>query len=215
MESSPAKVLWADLRYILGEIMYGGHIVNSLDRQLANTYLDFYMREDFRAPGTTSGCDRVLEHIEGLKSETPLAFGLYPNAEIGFRTANSEELLKTILELFATTGGDGGYKQSSPLVAEAALQDILDQYPDTKFKLGQIVGSVDEVGPFPNIVLQECERINLVLHEVTRPLIELDLGFRGELTISERWMLLILFCTSIPQNWELLSYPSWTRFMVI
>eukprot|EP00606_Chrysophyceae_sp_TOSAG23-5_P001115 GSChrysophyteH2.ASY1.ANO1.808.1 assembled CDS len=236
MESAPAKVPWADLRYLFGEIMYGGHIVNSLDRLLANSYLDFYMREelldemplfpymdqprsgegeDFRAPGTTSGYDRVVEHIdEGLKSETPLAFGLHPNAEIGFRTANSEELLKTILELSTSAGGDGGDAQSSQQVAEAAIQDILDQYRDTKFELDQIVGSVEEVGPFQNIVLQECERMNSLLHEITRSLIELDLGFRGELTVSDQMDALAasLFLDRVPKNWENLAYPSMRLF---
>ena len=46
MESAPAKVPWADLRYLFGEIMYGGHIVNDLDRLLANTYLEFFMKDE-------------------------------------------------------------------------------------------------------------------------------------------------------------------------
>ena len=46
MESAPAKVPWADLRYLFGEIMYGGHIVNDFDRLLANTYLEFYMKDE-------------------------------------------------------------------------------------------------------------------------------------------------------------------------
>jgi dynein heavy chain len=138
--------------------MYGGHIVNDLDRLLANTYLDFFMKDElldemplypyldattaansagtdtnpllysttqfksanflffsklvelFKAPNTNCSYDLVVEHIdEELKSETPLAFGLHPNAEIGFRTQTSEELLKTILELSASSASaDGG-----------------------------------------------------------------------------------------------------------
>ena len=38
------KIPWADLRYIFGEIMYGGHIVNDFDRKMCATYLDFYMK---------------------------------------------------------------------------------------------------------------------------------------------------------------------------
>ncbi len=34
---------WDDLRYIFGEIMYGGHIVEDWDRRLANAYLNRYM----------------------------------------------------------------------------------------------------------------------------------------------------------------------------
>jgi hypothetical protein len=110
--------------------MYGGHIVNDFDRLLANTYLDFYMKEElldemplypylditpanadsvFKAPSTSSSYDRVLEHIdESLKSETPVAFGLHPNAEIGFRTQQSEGLLRVILELSASSGDGAG-----------------------------------------------------------------------------------------------------------
>ncbi|CAE7566600.1 DNAH17, partial [Symbiodinium microadriaticum] len=102
MESAPQKVPWDDLRYLFGEIMYGGHIVNDFDRLLATTYLEFYMKEDlldemglypfldrdtgdaFRAPSTSLTYDKVVDHIDdSLKTESPAAFGLHPNAEIG------------------------------------------------------------------------------------------------------------------------------------
>jgi len=38
-------VPWDDLRYIFGEIMYGGHIVEDWDRRLANAYLFKYFNE--------------------------------------------------------------------------------------------------------------------------------------------------------------------------
>lgn len=38
------KVPWDDLRYIFGEIMYGGHIIDIRDRLLCTTYLDFFMQ---------------------------------------------------------------------------------------------------------------------------------------------------------------------------
>ena len=39
------KVPWDDLRYIFGEIMYGGHIVEDWDRRLANAYLYKFFNE--------------------------------------------------------------------------------------------------------------------------------------------------------------------------
>jgi dynein heavy chain len=39
MESAPTKIPWVDLRYIFGEIMYGGHIINDFDRLVSTTYL--------------------------------------------------------------------------------------------------------------------------------------------------------------------------------
>lgn len=41
-----AKVPWEDLRYLFGEIMYGGHITDDWDRRLCKTYLEVYMHPD-------------------------------------------------------------------------------------------------------------------------------------------------------------------------
>jgi dynein heavy chain len=39
------KVPWDDLRYLIGEIMYGGHIVNDWDRLLCQSYLNHLLNE--------------------------------------------------------------------------------------------------------------------------------------------------------------------------
>ena len=54
MENAGAKMPWVDLRYLIGDIMYGGHIVNDFDRLLCNCYLDYFLRDellDLLAPG--------------------------------------------------------------------------------------------------------------------------------------------------------------------
>ena len=40
------QVPWEDLRYLFGEIMYGGHITDDWDRRLCRTYLEEYMNRD-------------------------------------------------------------------------------------------------------------------------------------------------------------------------
>lgn len=231
MESAPAKIPWADLRYLFGEIMYGGHIVNDFDRLLATTYLEFYMREDlldemplypyydappgadvFKAPPVSSNYERVVEHLEeNLKVETPVAFGLHPNAEIGFRTQTSEELLRTVLELSASSQeGGSGEGTSQQQVAEAIIQDVLESLRDVKFEIDKIAASIEEVGPFQNVVLQECERMNILVGEIVRSLIELDQGFKGDLTVSDAMEELAtsLFFDRVPKRWEIFAYPS-------
>lgn len=37
---------WDDLRYLFGEIMYGGHITDDWDRRLCRTYLTEYMKPE-------------------------------------------------------------------------------------------------------------------------------------------------------------------------
>eukprot|EP00916_Digyalum_oweni_P021759 GHVL01036069.1.p1 GENE.GHVL01036069.1~~GHVL01036069.1.p1 ORF type:complete len:4080 (+),score=886.02 GHVL01036069.1:1188-12242(+) len=124
MESSTgSKVPWDDLSYIFGEIMYGGHIVDARDRLLCMSYLDFYMKDalldetelfpycegkgvSYRSCAPTS-YERYVDHIDSIPSETPLAFGLHPNAELGFRTQQCEDLLSTLLQLQPRDAGGG------------------------------------------------------------------------------------------------------------
>ena len=231
MDTAPAKVPWVDLRYLFGEIMYGGHIVNSFDRILANTYLEYYMKEDildemslypyldkdsgasetFKAPSTAYTYDRVVLHIEdSLTSETPVAFGLHPNAEIGMRTRKSEELLNMILELFAGKNNNVDDGKNGQQVTDALVHEILDTLRDSKFEIDAIVMNVDDVGPFQNVVIQECERMNILTSDIVQSLTELDLGFRGAITMSERIedLATSLYLDRVPRRWETLAYPS-------
>lgn len=105
-----AKVPWDDLRYIFGEIMYGGHIVEDWDRRLAAAYLRKYFTEallegpelfpGFPAPAGTLTHRGVLEYVdEVMPPETPLAFGLHPNAEIGFKLREAESFCSSLVQL--------------------------------------------------------------------------------------------------------------------
>ena len=153
MENTSGKIPWEDLRYIFGQIMYGGHIVNDFDRILCVAYLDHYLKDElldemelfpfnkdekgatFKSPNPTT-FDRYLEHIDQeYKGDTPIAFGLHPNAEIGFRTEQSEALLRLLLELQPRDGGGGGGgdDKSPRAVASAAMQDFMDAVGDVKW----------------------------------------------------------------------------------
>lgn len=105
-QSGGTKVPWDDLKYIFGEIMYGGHIVDNRDRIFCNSFLDNLMNDKlldeanmfpytdgtltvFKCP-PAGPYEKYIEHIEQeLPPESPLAFGLHPNAEIDFRTVES------------------------------------------------------------------------------------------------------------------------------
>ena len=104
----------------------------------------------------------------------------------------------------------GGDTNSAQQVAESLIQDIQDNFGQTNFDLENIITSVEEMGPFQNVVVQECDRMNLLIAEMTRSLVELDLGFRGELTVSDQMEELAsaLFLDRVPAKWEKLAYPS-------
>merc|ERR1711896_47242 len=82
----------------------------------------------FKAPAATS-YDRYLEHIdENIKGDTPLAFGLHPNAEIDFRTTQSELLFTTLVDLQPRNAAASGAGQSPQDVAAGVVGDILDRF---------------------------------------------------------------------------------------
>lgn len=43
---SDAQVPFDDLRYLFGEIMYGGHITDDWDRRLCRMYLEEFIKPD-------------------------------------------------------------------------------------------------------------------------------------------------------------------------
>ena len=192
--SGGGKIPWADLRYIFGEIMYGGHIVNDFDRKMCSTYLDFFMKDElldetemypyndeekslsFMSPAPTT-YDKYLEHIDTtLTQDTPIAFGLHPNAEIDFRTTQSNIILETILELQPRDASSGEGAMSPDEVAAAVTIDVLDRFGEKKFDTEDIARSLDELGPYQNVFIQEMDVHNILLTEIVRSLKELQLG---------------------------------------
>jgi len=64
----------------------------------------------FKCPAPTT-YEKYIEYIEQeLPPETPLAFGMHPNAEIDFRTTQCEALFRMLVELQPkdTGAGEGG-----------------------------------------------------------------------------------------------------------
>ena len=226
--SGGGKIPWADLRYIFGEIMYGGHIVNDFDRKICNTYLDFFMKDElldememypyndeekamsFLSP-TPNTYDRYLEHIDtALTQESPIAFGLHPNAEIDFRTTQSNIVLQTILELQPRDASSGEGVMSPDEVAVNATLDIIDRFGEKRFDTDEIIRSLDELGPYQNVFIQEMDVMNNLLMEMMRSLKELQQGFSGELTMSDAMETLksALYLDRIPVSWQKRAWPS-------
>ena len=162
-------------------------------------------------PAPTS-YDNYLKHINAtLTSDTPVAFGLHPNAEIDFRTTQSEGMFKTLVELQPRSAGDDEGGGMSPTeVAAAKLDDIMERFGEKKFDIDDLDASLDEKGPFQNSFLQEMEVMNRLLAEIVRSLKELTLGFKGELSMSDAMEAVCdaLFMDEVPPKWSKISWAS-------
>ena len=121
---------------------------------------------------------------EKLPRESPQLYGLHTNAEIGFLTTNAENLFKTVFELQPKefeAGASSGLSRDDKV--KSIVDDILEKMPD-QFNGEELMGKCEELTPFIVVCLQECERMNNLTKEMKRSLKELDMGLRGDLTIT-------------------------------
>ncbi|XP_054638441.1 dynein axonemal heavy chain 11 isoform X2 [Dunckerocampus dactyliophorus] len=218
---SNTKVPWEDLCYLFGEIMYGGHITNDWDRRLCKAYLqelmqpqmfegELYLCPGFLAPPFMDHGGYHTYIDDHLPSESPTLYGLHPNAELDCLTLTSNNLLKTLLELQpqGSSRAEGAVLSTEEKV-KSIIDDLLDKLPE-QYNMAEMVVKATERSPYISVCLQECERMNLLLAEMRKSLNELDLGLKGELTISSSMetLQLALFGDSVPDFWGRLAYPS-------
>lgn len=146
--------------------------MNDFDRLLANEYLDWYMKDElldetemypfaedeksasFLSPPPTS-YDKYVEHVDTtMGADTPIAFGLHPNAEIDFRTQQSDTMFKTLMELQPRDAASGEGVMSPEQLVGGLAEVILDKYGEKKFDVEDIGRSLEEAGPYQNVFMQ-------------------------------------------------------------
>ena len=89
-----------------------------------------------------------------LPQESPHLYGLHPNAEIGFLTATSEKLFKTVFELQSRESGGGGSSSSSQEVkVKTIVDDIIDKMPE-QFNMVEMLAKCEDRNPYIVVCFQ-------------------------------------------------------------
>jgi dynein heavy chain len=231
INNNPEAVPWDDLRYIFGEIMYGGHITDAWDRRTNNTYLSVYLKPDIMkgmelGPGfplpdvSIATFDSIMDYFNtALPKESPPMFGLHPNAEIGYLTAFQDDIFKAIISLGGGSSGGGGAGGGGGV--RGTLNDLLERLPEN-FSMFDIEARAQPLysgpsAPYVIVAVQECERMNALLDEIRRSLVELRKGLDGSLNMSEPMedLATALGINQVPGrnpfhkcNWEKYAWPS-------
>jgi dynein heavy chain, axonemal len=212
--------------------MYGGHIVDNFDRRFCAAYLEILMQDSlldeaelfpfiegknitFKCPAPL-GYEKYIEYIETeCPPETPLAFGMHPNAEIDFRTNQCINLFRMLVELQPkdTSGADGGGGDSKTEKIKEFMVRVTDEtaLDQNKLNIEDIAGKMsEERGPYQNVFLQECEVMNVLINEIVTSLKEIELSFKGELTMTEKMEQLMdsIFLDKVPASWAKHAFSS-------
>merc|ERR1712196_494932 len=210
---------WSTLKYLIGEAMYGGRVVDSFDRRGLVTYLEEYMgdflfdkfnrfafyqtKEDSYVVPEHGHADVYKTQVENQpRVNKPEVFGLHSNAKIGYFTTASMDTLSQILSLQSGSGAGGSGASKDEVVGQIAA-DILAKLPipfDT-FRLRNEIG----IGATPAqvVLMQELDRFNILLFKMIESLGTLQKALVGEVGMSQELedVLNALYSATIPPSW--------------
>ncbi|KAJ8925639.1 hypothetical protein NQ315_009484 [Exocentrus adspersus] len=119
-------------------------------------------------------------------------------------------MFRTIFEMQPRdAGAAAGAGMSREEKVKSAIEDIMDKLPE-RFPVAEMMAKVEDKTPYIIVAFQECERMNTLTSEMKRSLHELDLGMKGELTITSDMETLeqSVFMDQVPDYWASKAYPS-------
>ncbi|XP_054248884.1 dynein axonemal heavy chain 10 [Indicator indicator] len=217
------EIPWNSLKYLIGEVMYGGRAIDSFDRRILTVYMDEYLGDfifdtfqefhfykndkvDYKIPeGATK--DDFVEAIEALPlANSPEVLGLHANAEIGYYTQAVHSMWSHLLDLQPQTGETGMGISRDEYIANVA-KDIENKIPPV-FDLEQIrKGFGRQISPTSVVLLQELERFNKLIIRMAKSLAELKRALAGEVGMSSELddVARALFNGQIPVIWQRLA----------
>ncbi|KAK2488494.1 hypothetical protein MC885_012588 [Smutsia gigantea] len=196
-------VSWSTVRYMIGEVQYGGRVTDDFDKRLLNCFARVWFSEKMFEPSfcfytgykipLCKTLDQYFEYIQSLPPlDNPEVFGLHPNADI--------------------TGG--GVGETREAIVYRLSEDMLSKLPpdyvphEVKARLIKM-GHLNSMNIF---LKQEIDRMQKVISILRNSLSDLKLAIEGTIIMSEnlRDALDNMYDARIPQIWKRVSWDSST-----
>jgi dynein heavy chain len=143
-----AKPSFKAIKYMVCEVQYGGRITDGLDRELFNTYGDLWLNEHlisannqykfvpqipdchYEVPASPEHAKYLLEIDQMPDRDSPIAFGLHPNADLTFRLKESLEMINTLIDTQPKDAASAGGKTPEVEVRDNLEKQMIPDLPD-------------------------------------------------------------------------------------
>ncbi|KAI4497255.1 hypothetical protein M0802_007739 [Mischocyttarus mexicanus] len=219
LKFNDARIPWNSLKYLIGEVMYGGRVIDSYDRRVSETYMNEFFGDflfstfqpfhfyrdsyvDYVIP-PEGDHEAYLNFIEELPLvNTPAVFGLHSNAEIGYFNQATKELWANLIELQPQTAISITGISKEEFIDNIA-REILERIP-IEFDLNKVKKNFG-VGVTPStiVLFQELERINKLINTISKTLSQLRKAIAGEIGMDSILdnISIALYNGILPKEW--------------
>ncbi|KAG5670791.1 hypothetical protein PVAND_001030 [Polypedilum vanderplanki] len=227
--SRTENIPWNSLKYLIGEVMYGGRVIDDFDRRIVRVYMDEYMGDflfdtfqpfhfyhddnvDYKIPSYAKTKEDFIASTDLLPlANTPEVFGLHPNAEINYYSQTTREIWSHLIELQPQTGQSFSGTSRDQFIDNVA-EDILRRLP-RPFEIWRIKKSFAmNITPTLVVLIQELERFNRLVNRMHVTLSLLRKALAGEIGMDATLdgIANALFNNQLPDDWRKLA-PDTTK----
>ncbi|CAF1579491.1 unnamed protein product, partial [Adineta steineri] len=225
---------WKAMKFIISRINYGGHVTDTRDNRVVNTYIEDLFKEEVidpqmqyykltKLPNYYVPRDGTLNEYKNAvatvlpNADHPEAFGQHTNAEVASQIREARMLFETLLSLQPQVVVAQGKKSTEDEVMEMATR-VLEQLPQKIDFQSTVKILSEDHSPLKVVLLQEIERYNLLLDIIRQSLISLQKGIKGLVVMSAdlEEIFRCILDARVPTQWQKM-YPSlkplaaWTR----
>lgn len=211
------------LRYLVGQLNYGGRVTDDWDRRtithiLEDYFTDKIMDDEYRfdsngiyyAPPLGADLLEYRNYISDLPGlDDAQVFGLHENASTTTAIKESAAMFETLLSLQPRTSAAGGNSRESTIANLA--RDIEAQIPSNfDIESARRAYPVAYAESMNTVLVQELVRFNKLLTVVKRSLSDLQKAVKGEVVMSTELESMgdSMFNGQVPRQWSVVAYPS-------
>ncbi|KAM8701773.1 hypothetical protein ACLKA7_004935 [Drosophila subpalustris] len=194
----PGKgISWVTVRYMLGEVQYGGRVTDDYDKRLLNTFTRVWFHDGlfddsfqfFKGYIVYNFKEReaYLSAIDNMFNvDPPQVYGFNSNAEMTYQTNSMRNILEEIMSIQPKESSSGTSETREDRVARQ-VREMLSKTPPPfdLFDVKQVLTAAGATSSMNIFLRQEIDRMQRIILLVRSTFKDLLLAVEGTIIMSE------------------------------